>query len=158
MDPAAFRHVLGHFASGLTAVTSIDDDGPIGMTVQSFASVSLDPPLVLIVPSRSSTSYPRIRATGRFCVNVLSARQEWLCHTLARPGAEKWAQVDWDPSAHDTVRLPQALAWIDCDIEAEYSAGDHVVVLGRVRDLATTHQIGADPLLFFQGNFGWFRQ
>ncbi|MBV9278815.1 MAG: flavin reductase family protein, partial [Chloroflexi bacterium] len=99
-DPAVaeehFRATLGHFCSGVTIVTSNGEDGPAGLTCQSFASVSLDPPLVLICPGKSSTSWPRIEATGAFCVNVLNEDQEELCRGFAARGADKFAGIGWE--------------------------------------------------------------
>lgn len=156
LDPlggAHFRKALGLFASGVTIVTSMDDDGPIGLTCQAFSSVSLDPPLITVIPSRASSSFPRIRETGRFCVNVLSAGQDILCRAIAQPGSAKWDGVDWEESQFGTVRIPRALAWIECRISAEFDGGDHVIVLGEVRGIDLSPEGGGDPLIFFDGAF-----
>ena len=155
VDAARFRQVLGHFATGVTIVTAIDGGEPVGMTAQSFTSVSLDPPLVAFFPGKSSTSYPRIKSAGQFCVNMLAEDQEALCRTFAVSGGDKFEGVGFKPSAGTgSPVLADALAWVDCRIEAEHDAGDHVIVVGRVLDLEVARE--AKPLLFYRGGFGRF--
>src|SRR5262245_25488403 len=99
VDPMFFRRVLGHFPTGVAVITAIDADGaPAGMAVGSFTSVSLDPPLVAFLPGRSSTSFPKIRRSERFCANVLSHSQEHICRAMAAKGADKFAQIAWSPA------------------------------------------------------------
>src|SRR3712207_9239244 len=98
VDPRTMRDVLGHFASGVTVVTAQGDDGPVGFTCQSFSSLSLDPPLVVIAPARTSRTWPRLRALGRFCVNVLAEDQSDLSARFARSSADRFAGVPWRPS------------------------------------------------------------
>lgn len=152
VDPGTMRDVLGHFASGVTVVTAQGDDGPIGFTCQSFSSLSLDPPLVAIAPARTSRTWPQLRALGRFCVNVLAEDQTELSVTFARSGADKFAGVPWRPSRLGQPVLEDVVAWIDCELWAEYDGGDHTIVAARVLDL------GADPdrrpLLFHRGRYG----
>ncbi len=93
-----FRDVLGRFASGITVVTTMSNGEPVGLTCQSFSSVSLNPPLVLFVPARSSRAWPRIQRAGKFCVNFLAADQADLSNTMASRGADKFADVAWQPS------------------------------------------------------------
>src|SRR3954470_6624865 len=97
VDPQVMREVLGHFASGVTVVTAVTDDGPIGFTCQSFSSLSLDPPLVAFAPSRAARTWPGLRAMGRFCVNVLAEGQDAVSQNFARSGAGKFAGVRWTP-------------------------------------------------------------
>lgn len=154
-DGAKFRTVLGHFPTGVAVVTGMDADGnPAGMAVGSFSSVSLDPPLVAFMPDKSSTSYPKIRDAGSFCVNILGAEQESVCRTFATRGGDKFADLVWRPAGSGAPILDGVLAWIDCDTEVVHEAGDHYIVIGRVRDL----DIGtpALPLVFFQGGYGRF--
>ncbi|HEX4655062.1 MAG TPA: flavin reductase [Mycobacteriales bacterium] len=154
-DPPKFRQVLGHFPTGVAVVTGMDVDGnPAGMAVGSFTSVSLDPPLVAFMPDRSSTSWPRFRESGSFCVNILGAEQESVCRTFAGRGGDKFADLSWRPAGSGAPLLDGVLAWIDCDTEVVHEAGDHFIVIGRVRDL----DIGtpALPLVFFQGGYGRF--
>lgn len=153
--PAArrFRDVLSRFGSGVAVVTTMSDDEPVGMTCQSFSSVSLDPPLVLFVPAKTSRAWPRIQRAGRFCVNVLGADQAALSDQMARRGVDKFAGVDWLPSRHTgSPVLRGCLAHIDCTVHAVHEAGDHHVVIGRALDLQVEDE-GADPLLFFRGRY-----
>jgi 3-hydroxy-9,10-secoandrosta-1,3,5(10)-triene-9,17-dione monooxygenase reductase component len=146
--------VLGRFASGLCVVTALDDDGaPVGLTCQSFASVSLDPPLVLFVPAHTSRTWPVIERAGGFCVNVLAADQQALSDRMATGGAERFTGLDWTPApATGAPVLGGTLAWIDCTTEAVHPAGDHHVVVGRVQALETgPSQDG--PLLFFRSAY-----
>jgi 3-hydroxy-9,10-secoandrosta-1,3,5(10)-triene-9,17-dione monooxygenase reductase component len=148
-----FRDVLGRFASGVTVVTTISNDEPIGMTCQSFSSVSLDPPLVVFIPAKSSRSWPLIQRSGKFCVNFLAADQAELSNTMASRGADKFGEVKWTPSSGTgSPVLEGSLAHVDCTIHTVHEAGDHYVVIGRVVDLHTD-QVDADPLLFFQGKY-----
>ncbi|GAA3392431.1 flavin reductase family protein [Streptomyces roseoviridis] len=155
VDPAAFRRVLGNFASGVTIVTALDGDGPAGFACQSFASLSLDPPLVVFMVARTSTTWPRIARAGLFCVNVLGAEQAALCRAFAVSGADKFAGVTWTPApATGSPRLPDAPAWIDCTITTVHTGGDHLIVVGRVEALGATE--AGEPLLFHRGRFGRF--
>jgi 3-hydroxy-9,10-secoandrosta-1,3,5(10)-triene-9,17-dione monooxygenase reductase component len=147
-----FRDVLGRFASGVTVVTSISSDEPVGLTCQSFMSVSLDPPLVLFSPAKTSRAWPLIQRAGRFCVNFLAADQAELSNTMASRGADKFAGVAWEPSPETgSPLLPGALGYVDCSVHRVHEAGDHYVVIGEVVDLAVRSE--GDPLLFFQGAY-----
>ncbi|TFV55293.1 flavin reductase [Geodermatophilus sp. DF01-2] len=152
VDPRTMREVLGHFASGVTVVTAQADEGPIGFTCQSFSSLSLDPPLVVIAPARTSGTWPRLRALGRFCVNVLAEDQTALSVTFARSGVDKFAGVPWRPSRFGQPVLEDVVAWIDCELWAEYDGGDHTLVAARVLDLGDDP--GRRPLLFHRGVYG----
>lgn len=146
------RHVLGHFASGIVVITADTPDGPAGFTCQSFSSLSLDPPLVSFSPARTSTTWPRIRETGRFCVNVLADGHEQVSTAFARSGTDKFAGVSWGPSPSGAPQLDGVAAWIDCTLHEEFPGGDHTIVVGLV------HGLGADasrsPLLFHRGTYG----
>ncbi|WMX48871.1 flavin reductase family protein [Streptomyces roseicoloratus] len=159
VDPGEFRRVLGHFASGVTVVTALDEDGPAGFACQSFASLSLDPPLVVFMVARTSTTWPRIARAGRFCVNVLGADQAELCRAFAVSGADKFAGVPWTPApSTGSPRLPDVPAWIDCEIAAVHTGGDHLIVVGRVAALAAAATDSTAPLLFHRGRFGRFAE
>lgn len=150
-----FRKVLGQYPTGVTAITATEDDGRcVGMIVGSFTSVSLSPPLVAFFPSKSSTTWPRIEATGSFCVNVLSAGQEHVCRAFISKAPGTFEEIGWEAAGSGSPILSDVLAWVDCDIESIVDAGDHHFVLGRVRelDIATPSL----PLLFFQGGYGQF--
>ena len=152
VDPRVMRDVLGHFVSGVTVVTAIGADGPVGFTCQSFSSLSLDPPLVAFAPARTSTTWPRLRDARRFCVNVLAEEQSDLSRQFARSGTDKYAGVSWAESPYGSPVLDGVVAWIDSELWAEYDGGDHTIVVARVLDL------GADasrtPLLFHRGAYG----
>ncbi|MFK0292160.1 flavin reductase family protein [Streptomyces sp. NPDC090442] len=156
LDPAEFRSVLGHFASGVAIITAPGAPGPAGFACQSFASLSLDPPLVAFMVGRTSTTWPRLARAGVFCVNVLGAEQGALCRAFAVSGADKFAGVRHAPApATGSPRLADVPAWIDCTIHAVHTGGDHLIVVGRVEALGTD-PTAADrgPLLFHRGAFG----
>ena len=151
-EPGRFRQVLGHFCTGVTVITTVDEDGPAGFACQSFAALSLDPPLVLFCPSRSSVTWPRIARAGHFCANVLAAGQEKLARVFGTRGADKFEGVSWSPAPSGAPILAGALTWVGCTVEAVHEAGDHHVVLGRVTDLGA---VGRErPLLFYRGRYG----
>jgi len=153
-DAATFRTVLGHFCSGITVVTAVDVGVPVGLTCQSFASVSLDPPLVLFVPAKGSNSWPRIRHAGHFCANVLGDGQEPLGRRFAIKGVDKFAGVGWRPGLTGAPLLDGCLAFIECEFEAVHDAGDHDIAVGRVVDLGVAAE--GNPLLFYRGGYGRF--
>jgi 3-hydroxy-9,10-secoandrosta-1,3,5(10)-triene-9,17-dione monooxygenase reductase component len=146
-----FRDVLGRFCTGVTVVTSMSNGEPVGMTCQSFSSVSLDPPLVLFCPAKSSRAWPQMQRAGYFCVNLLSHDQLDLSNAFARTGADKFAGVSWRPSATGAPLLDGVLGWVDCTIYAVHEAGDHYVVIGRVMDLGVEE--APHPLLFYRGRY-----
>ena len=152
VDPRVMRDVLGHFASGVTVVTAMEPEGPIGFTCQSFSSLSLDPPLIAFCPSRTSTTWPRLREVGRFCVNVLAEDQSDLSQAFARSGTDKYAGVAWAPSPQGSPMLDGVVAWIDSEVWAEYEGGDHTIVVGRVVDLSADES--RSPLVFHRGSYG----
>ena len=154
-DSAAFRTVLGHFPSGVTVVTAMGPDGPAGLAVGSFASVSLEPPLVMFCPGTQSTSWPAIRDSGAFCANVLSDQQQDICNTFAGKSDDKFAGLSWTTKATGSPVLDEAQAWIDCEIAEVIEAGDHWVVLGAVRELAADSD--KTPLLFYKGGYGSYQ-
>ncbi len=155
IDPQTFRKVLGHFPTGVAVVTAVGPGGaPVGMAVGSFSSVSLKPPLVAFMPDKSSSSFPRIRGAGSFCVNILADDQESVCRAFAAKAADKFAGIQWKPAVSGAPMLTGAVAWIDCDIDTIHDAGDHYIVIGKVNrlDVATA----SSPLLFFKGGYGKF--
>ncbi|MEW2434420.1 flavin reductase family protein [Streptomyces caniferus] len=159
LDPAEFRAVLGHFASGVTVITSPGEPGPAGFACQSFASLSLDPPLVAFMVARTSTTWPRIARAGVFCVNILGAGQGELCRGFAVSGGDKFAGVRHTPApSTGSPRLAGVPAWIDCTVQAVHTGGDHLIVVGRVEALGTDPAAAeSGPLLFHRGTFGNFR-
>ncbi len=153
-DDARYRQVLGHFPTGVTVITAMHDGQPAGLAVGSFASVSLAPPLVGFFANRSSSSWPKIEASGTFCVNILADDQEEVCRRFAMKGDDKFSGLGWHPARSGAPILSGVLAWIDCDIESVTAAGDHVCVLGRIREMDIGHEGG--PLIFYRGGYGRF--
>ncbi|MFJ9173673.1 flavin reductase family protein [Streptomyces sp. NPDC102360] len=149
-DPAVFRRVLGHAPTSVCVVTATTPQGSVGVTVGSFTSVSLDPPLVVFYGGRQSASAAAIIGAGRFCVNVLAEDQQAVCAAFAGRAADRFATGRWEQSATAPPRLQAAAAWIECDVEDSFPAGDHVAVTGRVRSLAAAdgHR---KPLIFHRG-------
>ena len=155
IDTARFRQVLGHFCSGIVIVTGMNDGEPVGLTCQSFSSVSLEPPLVLFCPGKTSSSWPRIRESGAFAINVLSAKQEDISRVFATKEPDKFRGIGWKPGATGSPILTDVLAAIDCRVESEHEAGDHTIVVGRVSELHITDD-HPGPLLFYRGGYGRF--
>lgn len=154
-DDAKYRQVLGHFPTGVTVITAMHEGVPVGLAVGSFASLSLDPPLVLFCPGNHSSSWPKIREAGSFCVNILGGDQEHVCRVFASKEPDKFSAVGYTPSPlTGAPRIHDTLAWIDCDIEAIHPAGDHDIVVGLVRDLDAKDSNG--PLVFYRGGYGRF--
>lgn len=150
-DSAYFRSVMGHVPTSVVIVTGLDAAGrPFGITIGSFASVSLDPPLVGFFPGSGSRSWASIRESGRFCVNVLGGSQEELCWRFAKEGDDKFAGIQWTPTAGGNPGLPGVIASIDCAVESETVAGDHTFVLGRVEALEHAEDV-SDAMIFFRG-------
>jgi len=151
-EPGRFRQVLGHFCTGVTIITTLDEAGPAGFACQSFAALSLDPPLVLFCPSRSSATWPRIERAGFFCANVLTAGQQELARVFGTRGVDKFAGVPWAPAPSGAPVLAGVLTWVGCTVEAVHEAGDHHVVVGRVTELGECRP--EQPLLFYRGRYG----
>lgn len=145
-----FRQVLGHLPTGVTIVTAQTPSGPAGMTANSFGSVSLEPPLVLFCPAKTSETWPKLRSARHFCVNILAAHQEQLCQQFARKGTERFLDVPFRNRLGGPA-LDGAVGWVDCELETEQEAGDHLVVVARVLDLDTNS--GGAPLVFHRGRF-----
>jgi flavin reductase (DIM6/NTAB) family NADH-FMN oxidoreductase RutF len=154
IDGARFRQVLGHFPTGVAVITATGPGGPVGFTIGSFVSVSLDPPLVGFLPQKTSKTWGPMEAAGSFCVNVLSIEQAELCWRFAKERDDKFEGVAWRPApVSKAPLLDGVLAWIDCSIESVSDAGDHIFVLGRVHALDAGD---GDPQLFFRGKLGTF--
>jgi 3-hydroxy-9,10-secoandrosta-1,3,5(10)-triene-9,17-dione monooxygenase reductase component len=160
-DPMQFRNVLGHFPTGVTIITGMDGEAPVGFTIGSFTSVSLDPPLVGFLPMVNSSTWAAMAPSGRFCVNVLSRAQADLCWKFAKSDNEstRFDGVAWRPGVTGSPIIDRAVAWIDCEVEQVHEMGDHYFVLGRVVALeadADHDGDGPHPLLFFKGTLGGF--
>jgi 3-hydroxy-9,10-secoandrosta-1,3,5(10)-triene-9,17-dione monooxygenase reductase component len=151
-DHAQYRQTLGHFPTGVTVITAADQAGPVGLAVGSFTSLSLDPPLVLFCPGNTSSSWPRIRAAGVFCVNILGDDQLAVCKVMASKDPDKFANVAWSTKVTGSPVIDGVLAWIDCTITEVLEGGDHHIVIGRVEDLG--YADSGSPLVFFKGGYG----
>lgn len=148
----ALRDALGCFGTGVTIVTCTTPDGPLGMTANSFSSVSLDPPLVLWSPAIASARHDAFVAAHNFAIHVLAADQSHLALQFSRGGRD-FTGIDWRMDARDLPELEGSLARFVCTHHTAHGAGDHTMVLGQVIDAATR---GGDPLLFVQGRYGVF--
>lgn len=147
-----FRHVLSHLPTGVVVIAGEDDNGPAGLAVGSFTSISLDPPLVGFFCDCGSTSWPLVRETGGFCVNVLAAEQSDVSARFARRGGPKFEGLPYTRSPHTgSPVLEGVLAWIDCEIEREIELGDHTLIVGATLELAVAE--AGRPLVFFRGGY-----
>ena len=146
-----FRRVLSHFASGVVIVTGVVNGDPVGLTCQSFTSLSLDPPMVLFCPSKNSTSWPLLATVPYLCVNVLSARQRGLSDAFARSGTDKFAGVAWSPTPHGAPALDGAVAHIEGRVAASHDGGDHHIVTCVVEALSA--DLDPDPLLYYRSSY-----
>jgi 3-hydroxy-9,10-secoandrosta-1,3,5(10)-triene-9,17-dione monooxygenase reductase component len=153
LDQARFREVLGHFATGVTVVTATERGVPVGFSCQSFAALSLDPPMVILAPAKSSTSWPRIAEAGAFCVNILADHQEAVCRNFAVSGGDKFVGVAWTAGITGAPLITGSLATVECTLGAIYEGGDHELVTGHVVSM----EVGAGgPLIFYRSGFGRF--
>lgn len=155
VDAKSFRDTLGHFASGITIISGMVEEVPVGFTCQSFISVSLDPPLVSFSVMKSSKSWPRVGPQGRFAINVLSAEQAHLSNIFARSECDRWSGVSWTTSAvHRNPLIERSLFWLDCSLFAIHEAGDHWIVIAKVDDLCEP-AVGQDhsPLIYYKGRY-----
>jgi 3-hydroxy-9,10-secoandrosta-1,3,5(10)-triene-9,17-dione monooxygenase reductase component len=165
-DQHWLRKVLGHHATGVALVTAMRTDGtPVGMIVGTFTSVSLAPPLVAFLPSHTSTSWPEIRASGNFTVNILSEQQGWICREFSRRDVRnKFGDIEWTLSRGGSPLLEGCVAWVECTLDAVHAAGDHDIAVGRVLGLGiggggpspANSTSGRGPLLFHRGGYGRF--
>jgi flavin reductase (DIM6/NTAB) family NADH-FMN oxidoreductase RutF len=152
-DQRSFRHALGAFATGVTVVTTGTETGPVGITANSFASVSLDPPLVLWSPAKASSRFGIFSATERFAVHVLRADQKAVADGFTRSWTA-FHDLDWIADGSGTPLIEGTLARFVCQTEARHDAGDHMIVVGRV--LAVTRGVPGAPLVFHGGSYGGF--
>jgi 3-hydroxy-9,10-secoandrosta-1,3,5(10)-triene-9,17-dione monooxygenase reductase component len=146
-----YRDVLGQYASGVTVVTTMLGGTPVGMTCQSFTSVSLDPPLVAFLPMKTSRAFAAIRQSRRFCVNFLAADQTEVSNGFASLADDKFAGIEWQQTKSGSPLIDGTVGWVDCTVQDVYEAGDHYLVIGKVEDLGQGD--GTNPLLFHQGRY-----
>lgn len=154
-DQREFRSAMGNFCTGVVVATGSVGGVPAGFSAQSFVSLSLEPPLVALCPAKTSTSWPKLRASGSFCINVLGADQRSICDAMAQSGGDKFTMFDWSPGVTGSPVLDGVIAYVDCDLVDEHDGGDHTIAIGRVRDFRV---VAGDkrPLLFFHGGYGSF--
>ena len=150
-----FRDTMSQFCTGVVIVTGSNDGALAGFAAQSFVSLSLEPPLIAVCPGKVSTSWPRIRDTGHFCINVLGEDQQDVSDVFAQSG--KVADIGWRTGDSGAPILNGVLAYVDCELQAEHDAGDHTIAVGRVMDIDILDATRG-PLLFFRGGYGHFRR
>lgn len=157
IDPAHFRSVLAHLPTGVTVVTAYGDaNSPVGMAANSVTSVSLNPPLVLLCPAKSSTTWPAIRAASGFCINVMAGHHEEVTRRFAAKGIDRFAGLDYVRRPTGPA-LADAVAWIECSPHAEHDAGDHTIVVARVVAIEAAATAELEALVFFRGSYGSLR-
>ncbi|TNM44097.1 flavin reductase family protein [Nocardioides albidus] len=149
--PDGMRRAMGAFPSGVTVVTAVHDDEPVGFTCQSFASLSLDPPLVLFCATSEGRAWARIREAEAFCVNVLAEDQVEMCQRFGSRTGLRFAGLDWATSPYGAPSLPGAVLRVHATLETVHAAGDHDIAIGRVQGLELST---AAPLVFHRGRFG----
>lgn len=151
IDARHFRNALGHFATGVCVVTAATDDGPVGLTINSFASVSLDPPLVLWSLDRASDRAEAFHIVDRFAINVLPQELQYLSTQLAKKGAHAVPADALEEVSHGVPVISGALARFVCRVETRYDAGDHVIFIGRVDEFTHAHE--GRPLIYYRGAY-----
>ena len=154
LDPRDFRNALGTFATGVTIITAMADDGkPYGLTCNSFASVSINPPLVLWSLGMYSQGLPIFQNASHFAVNVLGVSQAPLAAKFAKSGVDRFTGVDWKPGLGKAPLIADSVAYFQCRAASRYYGGDHVIFLGAVEAYAYNRR---EPLLFLGSGFGRF--
>jgi 3-hydroxy-9,10-secoandrosta-1,3,5(10)-triene-9,17-dione monooxygenase reductase component len=155
IDSNTYRAVMRHLPTGVAAICSTDPVTGVqnGMIVGTFASLSMEPALVTFSVMHSSTSWPRIAEAGQFGISLLAEDQQQVCRALSAKGEDKLSNVNWSESLWGTPHIHGSLAWFDCRVEQQFTAGDHLVVIASVLDM--TPGEGA-PLIFHGGRFGSF--
>jgi Conserved protein/domain typically associated with flavoprotein oxygenases, DIM6/NTAB family len=146
------RDALGRFGTGVTVVTAMTPDGPVGVTANSFSSVSLEPPLVLWSVARSSRRYPFFAEAEHMAIHVLAANQMPVCRSFAA-SPHGFGEADWSKGDSGAPLLEGCLARFECERYAEYDGGDHAILVARVLTASVRQGL---PLLFYGGQFGQF--
>ncbi|MCO6057608.1 flavin reductase family protein [Pseudomonas sp. MOB-449] len=154
IDTNAYKQVMGSFPSGVTVITTLDDDGQIvGLTASAFSSLSMDPALVLFCPNYSSDSYPVLIKSKRFAIHLLSADQRDEAYAFAKKGKDKAQGIDWTLSELGNPILSNATAIIECELWREYEGGDHAILVGAVKNLIVPEQ-DVIPMIYCRGKMG----
>jgi flavin reductase (DIM6/NTAB) family NADH-FMN oxidoreductase RutF len=153
IDKTEFRQTLGCFATGITVITTVDDDGaPVGLTANSFTSLSLDPPMVLFCLDRKVQSFDAFHHHRHFAVNILASDQQDVSNRFAKSGPEKWSGVEFESWDTGCPILKGCLANLECDIDEIHEGGDHVIIVGEVKRIARDGD-APGPLLYFRGGY-----
>ncbi len=153
IDPRAFRDAAGQFSTGVTIVTTLDGDGsPVGLTANSFTSVSLDPPMVLFCLGKSSDTVPAFDAGHGFVVHVLSAHQRGLSNMFASKGVDRFEGTDWSPGINGLPVISGALSTFQCELAHRYDGGDHVIFVGEVQAMSVG-DVEAPALGYLRGRY-----
>lgn len=156
IDASEFRNVMGHFATGVTIITTRDREGaPFGLTANSVTSLSLSPPLVLICIDKAVSCYPCFEASKLFAVNILNEDQEEISRRFATKGIEKFSGIGWRESENGLALLDGAMGHIECRVIQSHDGGDHTIYVG---DVLTATASGDRPLLFFRGKYHRLRR
>ena len=151
ISPDDFRAALSHFASGVTVVTTCDSEQhPTGLTASAFCSVSLDPPLILICVDHKSQSYPHLRESGRFAINILSQEHEQMSRRFASTRLDKFDGVPFTMGTLDVPLIDAALAYLECRTVSAHGEGDHTIFVGRVEAVGVGE---GEPLLYYRGKY-----
>ena len=150
-DPRELRNALGRFATGIAVVMAQDAEGPLGVTVNSFSAVSLDPPLILFCMARSLHSLGRMEQVRAYSVNILLEHQKDVSNRFARAGEDKFSGTAWEVGPCGAPRLVPAHAVFECVPYAHYDGGDHVIFVGRVVHMHAEGE--GDPLLYYRGSY-----
>ncbi|MEV6259586.1 flavin reductase family protein [Streptomyces sp. NPDC051784] len=151
LEQRSFRDILGRFTTGVVLITAGTAEGPKGMAVNSFTSVSLDPPLIALCAADTSATWPAIRSTGSFAVTILGDGHAELCRLFSAKGVDRFAGGDWTTTRAGHPIPADGLGWLDCRISTVHPAGDHELVLAEALDGSLTDQAG--PLVFHAGRF-----
>jgi flavin reductase (DIM6/NTAB) family NADH-FMN oxidoreductase RutF len=153
IEPREFRNALGCFATGVTVITTVDRSGaPVGITVNSFTSLSLDPPMVLFCLDRKAMSFDAFRQNRHFVVNMLREDQQAVSAQFARSNIDKWNGVKFEMGENGCPILAGCIANLQCDVDSVYEGGDHVIVVGRATDIAYQAE-PCRPLLYYRGRY-----
>lgn len=151
IDPQQFRATLGQFATGIAVVTAIAPDGrPAGVTINSFTSVSLDPPLVLWCLARKAATLPAFVAASHYAINILAANQEELSSRFAMPQDNRYAGLEWTPGSGGAPLLAGCCARLECRAETQHDGGDHLIFVGRVEHLSREER---PPLVYHASRY-----
>ena len=154
MESTVWRNTMGQFATGVTVITTLDQEGkPLGMTANAFTSLSLDPPMVLICIDNKSTTLTELTSSKKYCVNILSASQETISRQFAKKGGpEKFDRVEYFRGEIDLPVIQGCLTSVECEISAVVDGGDHKILLGQGVKIHQS-ETETEPLIFYKGKY-----